>query len=105
MARKIYVCSTRKQSGYWLVRYIFAGDPRAKGKTLADGFGTEFRKIPMRNARYIAKVQAKFGGFYAGLLPFDDYYGYGTSLSGAENMSVPTVRRLANLAKGGNIDA
>ena len=94
MARKLYWCSDNKVQGYWIIRYTYAG-LQIKPDNM--------HRIPMRNARYIAKVQSTYGGDRVGLIPWDCRPCSLDSLTPA-NLSIPTQRRLAYLAKGGNID-
>lgn len=59
-------------------------------------------RIPMRNARYIAKTQSVYGGHRVGLLPYDTIWSI-DNLDQIE-LSIPTQRRLSYLARGGDID-
>ena len=93
MARKLYWCSNNQVSGYWIIRYTYAGQ-----QVTPDGM----HRIPMRNARYIAKTQSTYGGHRVGLLPYDTIWSI-DNLDQIE-LSIPTQRRLAYLARGGDID-
>ena len=93
MAHKLYWCSNKQVNGYWIIRYTYAGQQIKPD---------DMHRIPMRNARYIAKTQSAYGGDCVGLLPWpsDDL----TNLALYIPMSKPTQRRLAYLARGGDID-
>ena len=93
MARKLYWCSNKQTQGYWIVRYTYAGQ-QIKPDNM--------HRIPMRNARYIAKTQSTYGGHRVGLLPYDTIWSL-DNLTPVE-LSLPTRRRLAYLARGGDID-
>ena len=94
MARKLYWCSNKQVQGYWIIRYTYAG-LQIKPDNM--------HRIPMRNARYIAKVQSTYGGDRVGLIPWDCRPCSLDSLTPA-NLSLPAQRRLAYLARGGDID-
>lgn len=93
MARKLYWCSNKQVHGYWIIRYTYAGQ-----QVTPDGM----HRIPMRNARYIAKTQSIYGGHRVGLLPYDTIWSI-DNLDQIE-LSIPTQRRLSYLARGGDID-
>lgn len=93
MARKLYWCSDKQLYGYWVIRYTYAGQ-----QIKPDGM----HRIPMRNARYIAKTQSAYGGHRVGLLPYDTIWTIDNLTP--VRLSLPTQRRLAYLARGGDID-
>lgn len=93
MARKLYWCSNNQVSGYWIIRYTYAGQQITPD---------DMHRIPMRNARYIAKTQSTYGGHRVGLLPYDTIWSIDNLTP--ITLSIPTQRRLAYLARGGDID-
>lgn len=97
MARKLYWCSNNQTQGYWIVRYTYAGQ-----QVTPD----DMHRIPMRNARYIAKTQSTYGGHRVGLLPYDTIWSTDNLIENLlpVQLSIPTQRRLAYLARGGDID-